>query len=138
MSTTEELRRTAEALEQLDQGSVAGPWFVTDDYNDLVLVAENALDPEGDGLKGTYHCTDRIAAHDVCVYDPGDHQEQMVMATYHLMRTLRPATAAIVEQLRYAAAFVEKHYDGDFPESSLPEWVLTVLQVARRLDVKHG
>jgi len=126
------LRAASDRLRALDRTATPGPWIVTEDYDDLVLATVDALDPDGDGLAGSYHCTDRVAAHDFTIYDEDSNEERQVRAAFALISALRPVAAPLADQFQYLAEFVEKHYgDDDFPETSLPVFVHAALPVAR-------
>ncbi|WP_088319883.1 hypothetical protein [Kineosporia sp. R_H_3] len=107
MTTVETLIAAAEKLELLDKAATPAPWLVREDYDDLVLATEAAVDPDGDGLAGSYRCTDRIAGHDFTIYDEDDDQERQVRATFALIATMRPLAGVLAKMLRREAGCVE-------------------------------
>ncbi len=130
----ETLRAAADRLEALDKAATPGPWTVVEDYDDLVLATDDALDPDGDGLCGSYRCTDRVAEHDFTIYDEDSKEERQVRATFGLIAALRPAAGPLAASLRESAEELVTYRDAkDVPEDHAARMWRKELAVARAI-----
>lgn len=112
MTPAEELLAAAERLEALHAQATEGPWTVTEDYEDLVIAAQDALDPDGDGLAGTYRSTHRIAGHDL-LYDEGGAEDQEVRASFALMAVMRSVAGPLAAFLRSMGEYLRENAEDD-------------------------